>query len=411
MKRKWMHKWLAVLVCSTLATACFSQNGFAYRATLDEVKKDGFYRIILTPAIVAKSGRYLSDVRIFDNKQNQMPYITKIDSAQFLETSFVEFPIISNKKGKDKQTHITIENKTGKAINDLLLVVANMEAYRSINISGSNDLMDWYIIKENAVMDSYFSGKKETSVQSISLPTVSYQYFQVTILGENVLPFNIIKAGIYNEQYASAKYMEVPPPKIIPQNSTDKKTHFQLKFDEPYTIDKIVLSIDGPRFYSRQLYMETCGHPSTLPYSATINSGDATLLFSLLKNQEACFFIDNKDNAPLTIKSAKAYQLNKYMLAYLEKGKQYHLAFGDPLAKAPEYDLAFFKDSIGATVPILTVGQIEPIKPVQQTIAGKPQNNNRVFLWITIATISILLLVFTLKMTREIKKRNNHADL
>ena len=74
-----------------------------------------------------------------------------------------------------------------------------MDAKRVVNISGSNDLKEWYIIKEGVWLDSYFSRKEEELVQTISLPTVLYKYFQVTVIGQDILPFNVVKAGIYNQ--------------------------------------------------------------------------------------------------------------------------------------------------------------------------------------------------------------------
>jgi hypothetical protein len=416
MKRNWMNKWMAVLVLSTLATVCFSQNDFAYKATLDGVKEDGFYKIMLTPEVLAKSQTYFAksytsfpDIRILAANGIQVPYILEMDSARFTESSFVEFPILSKQKNKDKQTHIILENKTGNAINDLLLITANMDAKRWISISGSHDLKDWYIIKENALIEEYFSKNKDASVHSISLPTVNYRFFKIIIIGEDILPFNIVKAGVYKESYTAGKYMEIPSPTIVQKDSFDRITYFELNFPNAYLIDKIRFEIEGPKFYKRRISIpsQDVFHLSDFSY---INSEDAVLVFQSLKERNIKFIIDNNDNVPLRIKSAKAYQLNRYMLAYLEKGKQYQLAFGDPLAKAPEYDLQFFKDSIGTDIPVLSVGNIQSISPIKAAIE-KPKNNNTVFLWITIAIVSILLLFFTLKMTREIKKRNNHADL
>jgi hypothetical protein len=232
MKRKWMNNWIAVILLSTLATVCFSQNDFAYKANLDEVKSDGFYKIVLPPAIVAKCKYYLEDIRILDGKTNQVSYIIKQDALQFMESKFIEFPIVSKTKEQDKQTHITIENTGNRPINDLMLITSNMDAKRVVNISGSNDLKNWFVIKEGVWLDSYFNKRAEELVQSIALPTVNYKYFQVIIIGKDILPFNVVKAGIYKENYTQGKYIPIASPTIAQKDSSDKRSYVQLSFDE-----------------------------------------------------------------------------------------------------------------------------------------------------------------------------------
>ena len=82
------------------------------------------------------------------NSVKQVSCIISEDAHQFTESNFIEFSIVSKLKKANKQTHITIQNKTGKDISDLLLVTTNMDAKRSANISGSKDLKKCFIVKE-----------------------------------------------------------------------------------------------------------------------------------------------------------------------------------------------------------------------------------------------------------------------
>jgi hypothetical protein len=383
----------------------FAQKGFTYKASFSEVKQSGFYKIVLSPEINAKCQPYLADLRIMESNK-QVPYIIKQDQNQFAESSFIEFPIVNKTKEADKQTHITIENKTGKAVTDLLLVSTNMDAKRVVNISGSNDLKEWFIIKEGVCLDNYFSTLTEEQVQTISLPLVNYKYFQVTIIGKDILPFNIKRGGVYAENYIQGKYTAVPLPSIVQKDSNDKKSYVQIRFNEPYQIDKLVFEVDGPKFFKRYLSLYFGDFLSTkTPYSIFISS-PATELFPLgWDSKEYLLVINNEDNQPLKVKTIKAYQLNQYLLTYLEAGKNYELYFGDSAMQSPNYDLAFFKDSIGKNPPELAINAIEAAKINQPVTTTSKGNFQKIILWSIIVSISILLLTFIYKMINDINRR------
>lgn len=75
-KRRWSDGWLpAILVLLTLHSA--AQDSFRYRATVDTPARSDFYRIVLSPEIVAHSRLDLSDLRILGADGRFVPYVWK----------------------------------------------------------------------------------------------------------------------------------------------------------------------------------------------------------------------------------------------------------------------------------------------------------------------------------------------
>jgi hypothetical protein len=371
-----------------------------YHASLSAVSKSGFYKINLPPSLIAKSNESLQDIRIIDNSEQEVPYILKTDLPAFTAASFISFPILSAKKEVDKQTHITIENKASTPINRLLLIIKNTDAYRTVTLSGSDNLKQWFVIKENISLDNYLSSPEAHFIQSLSFPNSQYAYFKITINGEDVLPVHISQAGIYRQTYQAGKHMLLPAPIISQKDSSDKKTYVTLAFDDTYTIDRFELTISGSRFYNRTF---TINNTTSADYnnSYTLNAAAAHSFNCHLKGNQLYLVIKNNDNPPLKINKVKAYQLNNYLIAWLEKGIEYKLTTGDSLATTPQYDLAFFKDS--AQNPIeLMVGAITNISlPISTT----KKNSNHYMLWIILAAVLVLLLLLTRKLTTEVNKK------
>lgn len=393
-----------LLIVSLLIFLQTSAQQFTYAAKIDSITTSGFYKIPISPQVNAKLQLSSFDLRIIDEQNKQIAYLIEQEEVAFKTQHFIDFPILKKEKEKDKQTHITIANTTKQSINDLLLITANMQAKRFVNISGSNNLNDWYIIKENIELENYFGNNQATFVQSIGLPTVNYAYFKITILGEDILPVNIVQAGIYTQTYTQGKYTALPLPSFKQIDSSNKNSYIQISFNDAYVIDKLMVEVSGPKFFKRNLNLYAGNTINTsYPYTAIINATTAQLSLAGLKSRDILLQINNDDNEPLKIKSIKAFQLKEYVLAYLESGHKYKLLFGDSLAEQPVYDLAAFKDSIKKNLPILNIGTIESIEykaTVPQTV-----NSNKYLLWIVLFVAVLILLLFSYKMVQEIKRK------
>ncbi len=116
--------------------------------------------------------------------------------------------------------------------------------------------------------------------------------------------------------------------------------------------------------------------------------------------------IDNEDNIPLKVTAVQAFQLNTYLLTYLQAGKNYFLNFGDSSVQAPKYDLEFFSDSANNNPSEVSVGHMEKNNASQNKSTSSAKNNT-LLLWIIIGVILVVLCFFTFKMMEEVKKKGN----
>ena len=66
-----------------------------YKSELPVVDHEGFYRIILTPDIIAKSLTGLPDIRLNEKKGNPVPYVLKTERPVSATRQFIEFPSVN----------------------------------------------------------------------------------------------------------------------------------------------------------------------------------------------------------------------------------------------------------------------------------------------------------------------------
>ena len=384
-----------------------AQKGFLYRAALDTVPQRGFYQIVLRPSLAARLQPGLQDIRIADSQGGQVPYILKSDIPSFSESRFSELPILSNKREADKQTHVVIENSSGQPLSELLLVIKNTEANRNVTLSGSDDNNSWYVIKENIALNHFFTTGGDHFIEALDFPVSRYRYFKIIINGKGLLPVNIIRAGVYEQSFINGKYLPLPAPRLLQKDSVDKYSYVFLRFDDHYFIDRLELQVTGPRFYNRALTVFTGSIGAAQEVGGYTLRPDTPAVFPVgVKTDHLLLRIENDDNPPLHIAGVAAFQLNKYLFTWLEKGQDYALLFGDSMAITPVYDLQYFKDSIGSKAVVLGYGKtVYNKRAAAQAVAAT--TGNRWLIWLALAAVSIVLLLLTVKMTRQINQRNS----
>lgn len=241
------------------------QDSFAYKASLDAISQAGFYRVILTPEVLAKSTNWdLSDIRIsragawLGESGNVtagafIPYVLRTDFPTYHGESFIEFPILPAQK-EDSMGDIRIGNWSGTAIDSLLLQMSPSATVRNWTLSGSNDGQKWFAIREH-IQVSFPSSGLPYHEMILAFPKSNYHYFKITQEDKGVLPLNIIRAGVITQHAGVQRYRPVPSPAITQKDSSDHHSYISLSFPEPYLVEQVKMYIKSPRFFNRSAFL------------------------------------------------------------------------------------------------------------------------------------------------------------
>ncbi|MBS1566029.1 MAG: hypothetical protein JST39_16695 [Bacteroidetes bacterium] len=404
MEQRKRNKLLLSALCLLLFHPGTAQKGFLYRAALDTVAQPGFYEIVLRPALAAQLQPGMQDIRIADANGRQVPYILKADIPSFSESRFREFPILSSRKEADKQTHVIIANNSGAALSELLLIIKNTDASRNVTLSGSDDSTHWYVIRENIALSHFFTTEGDHFVQALDFPLSNYRFFKVILNGKDLLPVNIVRAGVYEQSFINGRYLPLSRPRLLQKDSGDKYSYVFLRFDAAYFIDRLALQVSGPKFYKRTMWIYTGSIGAVQEVGSYIIQTDTPAVFNAgVKTDHLLLKIENDDNPPLHVDSVEAFQLNRYLYAWLEKGRGYSLLFGDSSATTPVYDLQYFKDSATGQARLLSYAK--PVYNKREEKALVAGARSRWPIWVSLGVVSVLLLLLTAKMTRQINQR------
>lgn len=402
-----------------LGQVCLGQD-FRFKALVAQVPESGFYKIQVTPAITRHLQNTFSDLRLYDQKNQEVPYVLVRERPAQTPELFRKLEVIRKSIEPGGQTTLILRNPHPGRINNISLVVKTAGVRKVAQLSGSPDTRQWFTIKTNYLLLPVANQAALAAVYMVDFPPSNYKYYKLGINNAGTPPLSVISAGYYDTQSENKKYAVVPDFNFKQIDSSQvKKTYLRFSSPAPIIIDKLEFKVKSPTFYHRRVTLfqkqqrrirrrrlrETY-EPLTqlLLKPGTTNS----LLLAGLQTKGFYLEIENADNPPLVFESIRAYLLNTYLVADLKKGQAYYLQFGNEKVEAPSYELTYFKSNIPENIAVLvprTVLDLEKPKASGADHSGKRFFKNSFIIWAAILLVIGLLAYMSYQMLQETSKK------
>lgn len=444
-----MRKLLSVICVSALVLNADAQY-FRWKSPVEKRDTSGYVRVLLQPEVTGELRNDYPDVRLYDEDDKEIPYIIGEDQIVQGTTRFVEYPVVAKRDVPDN-SYITIENPLYKTehLDHLCLEVNNTEVSREMVLSGSYDNVKWFAIKDEFTSSFYESfeegAAKTTNIVRFDFPLSNYRYYRFMFddwyswwwdydyYYES--PVYIVRAGCLvdvNPASVPNQRMEIPGVKYT-QKEFGKTTAIDIQFDQLQYLDYIRFDLSSPvapgTFHrGARLYEVDSTHKcdGTLENhtSSTIVSMGSLNEFSLYGHRvrHLCLHIENEDDQPLNVVAIHPIQIRHYLIAYLEKGKDYYIKYGNDSVAFPRYDMRYKADQLAVSqlaiigtgtrealfVPgaVGTAGQQpgQPVPPIAQAEATSIFEN-KAAIWTAIGIVILILGWMSVKMLREMEKK------
>ena len=411
-KRREMTKTMKIynlIIALLWANVSIAQN--STQAHIQPVTKNGLYKMIVPSEIRSGSKDDLSDFRIFDAKNNEVPYFLIADAPETRVEKFEEFPIVSKLSESKKFTSIEIKNPRA-TINGLELLIANSEVTKKYSISGSNDQKQWFGLVNNGILSDLKSEETTSISTEISFPLCAYRFLKIVFDDSSTLPINVLKIGNAHTSFSKGALQEIKVKSCqTTQVPSEKKTLIKIEFDFPQFMDKLVFDIPKTSLFKRTARIYT--DKERTEKHKTVKYQDDIAHFSLVSNQSNAFEIahtkqevlfieiDNQDNPPLEILTIKFYQKPLFAIADLKANENYTIKTGYPNLMSPHYDLAYFKEMISDSLPETQITSIAHQKQENTTDAQTSFWQHPWFMWLCISLGGLMIVFFSMKLIKE----------
>jgi hypothetical protein len=380
---------------------------------LAKTNVNGLHAIALPTTFRAYAKPDVSNVRLLDSKQTEEPYAIALQNTKNI--SNYNYTILNTTVITNKYTELIISNATASKLTMFYLNVANTDANKQYNLSGSNDTKQWFGLVNNGTLTNLSNTQALNASTAINFPTCNYKYFKLQINDSNSLPIHVLSVSNTVSTTENIPNQKLTISSIKTTNSKESKTTtIALNFGLAQVINQLAIRVTKPSAYKRMARVYTTHTQvvkhNTQTYTQTISEieliANTSNTFTLPETFAKDLFIEiqNLDSPPLTISNIEAYQQLVTLVADLQTSETYTLTTGNAALLGPNYDLSFFNPNINlTTLPKVTYQTLKTTTIITPT---KPKSfwQNSWFMWACISISGLVIAYFARGLIKDIKQ-------
>ena len=397
---------ISFILCSSFG---FAQS---HKAKIDNIQKDGFYKIQITPEVLSAANDNLDYLRIQDKNKNEVPYVV-CSETNGNSSLFEKLEIRSKAVIKDSISSFVINNYSSKYNGELVLEISNSKINKYYNLSGSNDQTEWFGLVANQLL-SDLNNESGTAVKKlISFPLNNYKFLKLEFIDKKSLPVNLLGIGYYKGAKTEQRNIILKDFKHqISQNKKEKKTIINFKSNNFQKVDGISFQI-ATKLYSRNAILFV--NRTETVKKQTKNFRQKILNFVVKANSSNLFIFDgifeknftveieNNDNQHLTFSNIEVLQKPVYVISNLKANEKYAVIIDSTLSK-PQYDLDGFIIKSKTDYLKASILNLKKVGVTQKNAFEKSFWQSKAFMWICILFAVATIGYFAIGLLQDMKK-------
>ena len=306
--------------------------------------------------------------------------------------------------------YYTFELSGETEVNEIKMNFSESNFDLRLNLEGSQDQKSWFTIEEDYRVLAIENEMTNYRFTDLIFPVSKYRYYRILVKSKT--DPGLMSASVSMNKTLSGNYRNFEVMSI--QISDDKKTKqtlIDIDLSNLVPISKIRIWTNSPFDFYR---------PVTLKYLAdsvktekgwiytyeTLTSGILSSIenniysFQSTKSKKIQIVIDNGDNPALKIDSVSVHGFVHELTMRFTEDADYYLVYGNPNASQPDYDIAHFQNEIPVNLSELVLGEEELIEKTT-TPATEPLFKNKMWLWVIMGIIILVLGWFSLSMLKK----------
>lgn len=386
-------------------------NNYSYKRQIKGVEGE-WHKIILPNEMFQKIENNFNDLRIigFTEKGDtiEVPYLLNETNSR-IEQKELSFSVI-NKSNNDKGYFYTFELPMLDYVNQINLKFTKDNYDWRVSLEGSQNLNNWFNIIDNYRLVSISNNEVNFNFSKILFSKSKYKYYRLFINSlENP---ELEKANIFINEDGKTKFNDYKIKSFEVYNNKQKKqTQINIKLNSKVPVSKIKIEVQDKFDYYRpcsityiqdSIKTEKGWKYNTNHLSnGTLNSFEEnSFLFEPYIADNFIITIDNFDNKPLVIEKVLLQGPIYELLGRYDFEGDFNLFYGNKKAKQPNYDLKHFVNKIPEELNTLVLGN-EIIQKKDVLVEENLFFENKIWLWIIISSIVLLLGWFSIKMLKK----------
>lgn len=371
-----------------------------------------WHKVILPDDLFGKVSDNLYDLRIYGITEAkdtiEAPYLLQLSAEKVLETE-ITFRTLNASQNAGRYFY-TFEIPSEEGINRIKLNFKHQNFDWRITLEGSQNQQEWFTITENYRILSLKNELTDFKFTTLNFPESRYRFFRISLESDHKPQFQ--GAKIFKEETYEGSFKNYPIEDYsVKENRKARITELSLELSFPVPVSHIKINVKDTFDYYRPItikYLEdSIKTEQGWKYnyrslaSGTLNSlEENTFKFNSTILKKLQIEIYNADNRPLHIGDIEVKGYEYAILARFTEPADYFLAYGRSNTRAPQYDLERFTNRIPDEISLVTLNA-EQSKDKRVEKGKTPLFENKMWLWVAILLVILLLGLFTVKMIKE----------
>ena len=373
---------------------------------------DVWHKITLPNAIFSDIDNSLYDIRIFginaDNDTIETPYLLKRKKKKTANQT-VTFNQL-NESYTQGNYFVTFEVPTDTAINFMELDFRQPNYDWKLKLEGSSDNKQWFEVIDDYRILSFKNGTSNYQFTKVSFPDSKYGYYRLKIKTSEKPKLISAKLDLQKITPAGYNTFSVKDTRVT-TNRTTKQTSVEVTLNAPVPASFIAFDIQNGFDYYRPITVQYLRDSveteqgwkynyQTLKRGTLSSMEKEGFTFDSTILQKLKIIIENNDNEPLVINSVQVKGYVHELIARFSEPANYHLTYGKSNPIKPNYDISKFENSIPKNLTSLQLKAAVSIEK-KTTEKTEPLFKNKLWLWIVMGLIILVLGWFSIKMIKQ----------
>ncbi|MFZ1688360.1 MAG: hypothetical protein WAU70_13105, partial [Flavobacteriales bacterium] len=317
-----------------------------------------------------------------------------------------------------KETIVELSRpSTNSVVDDIHLRIRNAEVRKELTLTGSDDGLQWFFIKQVQLSLSSDGSERTNTVRMVALPPSDYALYRLSINDSASAPVQVLGAEWYSSASAQGSFVEDATVQPLISDSA-RSTRIRIQHVYPITLDRLQFVVGDSIRYLRPGRVVNWVSRSSGRRSKrrTWLEAENKLSFTLRSDQPSGLdvtalrldtfdiVIDNGDDRPLHISDVRFLQFQRTLTAELRPGMHYILTTGDPKKSPPHYDLIHFKNKLPEPIATIEHGALRALPAAPRT--GPVIGLSRWWIWAGLVAVLGIVGFMAVRMLREPQQQN-----
>jgi len=409
MKLKKNHSLVVAILFSIVSYG--QMDSYNYKQEIENVS-DLWHSITLPSTVFQHLKNDVKDIRVYGITEKdtiEAPYILKQKKEEIFTTK-INFKKI-NESHNSEGYYYTFEVDSEEEINHIYLKFEEDNFEWNINLEGSLNNNDWFTILDDYRILSIKNNQTNYRFSDLTFPPSKYRYYRIFVT--STWKPKLTTASLHMYSTKKAEYYDYPSFEITSKTDRkEKNSVFEITLEQPVSVSyfkiNVLDTINYYRPFNIQYVTDSIKTDKGWKYNyrtlktGTLNSIEKNeFTFNSTILQKLKITVNNFDNQPLHFSTFEVKGYTHELIARFNELASYFLTYGNINASNPNYDINQFLKKIPLTLKPLQLKGIQSIEKEQAEIK-EALFTNKIWLWILMAIICIVLGFFSLKMIKKV---------